>query len=130
MKKITYISVITFLSLFCIYMYAGTKGLSILPAEVSSAMKNGDASTLAKYFNSSIELEISGKDAIYSKSQAEVIIKDFFTKNPPSAFVIKFEGGPENSQYTVGTLTTSKGNYRVNFLIKNNLIHQLRIDKE
>jgi len=105
-------------------------GLPVLPGEVISAMKSGNASLLARYFNSSIELEIMGKDAIYSKSQAEMIMKDFFSKNSPVNFTVRFEGGPENARYAVGTLATSRGNYRVNILIKDNLIHQLRIDRE
>ncbi len=101
-----------------------------LPEGAVNAMKSGNASELVKYFNSSIELDILGKDAIYSKSQAEAIMKDFFSKYPPSAFVIKFEGGRDNSQYAVGTLSSDKGNFRVNFLIKGQMIHQLRIDRE
>jgi hypothetical protein len=130
MRKILYITALLTLPFISQSGHATDGESSILPAEVVNALKTGNAGDLAKFFNSSIELEILGKDAIYSKSQAEMIMKDFFSKNPPSNFINKFEGGHDNSQYAVGTLMTSKGNFRVNFLIKNNLIHQLRIDKE
>lgn len=133
MKKTAYILFIALVSLMGIQgTPSGTAGSAPenLPAGVISAMKSGNASELASFFNSSIELNLMGKESIYSKSQSIVIMKDFFSKYPPTGFVIKFEGGKENSQYAIGNLTTTQGNFRVNFLIKNQLIHQLRIDKE
>jgi hypothetical protein len=89
---------------------------------------------LSGYFNTSIELAIPGKEDIYSNKQAELIVKDFFAKHVPSNFVILHKGGKEDSQYAIGNLTTSSGNFRVTLLIKMRegkpYIHQLRFEEE
>lgn len=102
----------------------------MLPNEIAQAMKSGNAKLLSEFFNLNIELEVNQKDDIYSKVQAEIIMKDFFYKYHPTDFIIKFEGGKDSSQYTVGSLITVKGNFRINFLFKNNLIQQLRIENQ
>ena len=69
-----------------------------------------------------------------SKAQAKEIMRDFFNKNKPGSFKIIFEGGKEDSNFSIGTLVTSSGNYRVNIFFKkfgnNNLVHLLRIEKD
>jgi hypothetical protein len=108
------------------------------PAEIPSGMidaiKTGNAVQLSRYFNTSIELAIPGTEDIYSAQQAELIIKDFFAKHVPSNFIILHKGGKEDSQYAIGNLTTSKGNFRVTLWIKvkdnKPYIHQLRFEEE
>jgi hypothetical protein len=110
--------------------------LSAAPGDIPPAMieafKNGNTPELSKYFNTSIELAILDQEDIYSKQQAELIIKDFFAKHVPSNFVILHKGGKEGSQYAIGNLTTTAGNFRVTILIKQRdnkpFIHQLRFE--
>lgn len=105
-----------------------------LPTSISNALKNGNAVELTKSFNINVDLTILDKQDIYSKTQAESLLKDFFTKNIPTNFTIIHRGGREDAQYYVGKLTTSTGNYRISILIKGQaktaLIHQFRIEKE
>lgn len=107
---------------------------SDVPEGLVSAIKTGNARELAKYFNTTIELVIGDKEGIYSRPQAEQILKDFFMKNPltKDSFRLIHEVGKESSRYAIGNLYTTKGVYRVSFLIKtvNNvpLIDQLRIE--
>jgi len=105
-----------------------------LPASISNALKNGNATELTKSFNINVDLTILDKQDIYSKTQAESLLKDFFAKNIPSNFTIIHKGGKEDAQYYVGKLTTSTGNYRISILIKGQgktaFIHQFRIEKE
>lgn len=109
-------------------------GAPDIPEAIVVAIKAGNSKELAKHFNTNIELLILENEDVYSKTQAEMICKDFFTKYPPSNFKILFEGGKESSKYAIGSLSTPNGNFRVYFLLKvqNNisLIHQLRIEKE
>ena len=76
----------------------------------------------------------SAQDDIYSKQQAKLIIRDFFTKHVPTDFKILHKGGPDGSQYAIGSLTTKSGTFRVTLLVKekdNKLyIHQLRLEQE
>jgi hypothetical protein len=105
-----------------------------IPEGIILAFKAGNAAELAKHFNANIELVILENEDVYSKIQAEQILRDFFANHRPSSFKIIFEGGKETSRYAIGSLSTSSGNFRVYFLIKNQdgipLIHQLRIEEE
>jgi hypothetical protein len=98
------------------------------------AFRAGNAEELTKHFYNNIELIVLEKEDVYSKTQAEQILRKFFTDHRPSSFDIIHEGGKETSRYAIGNLSTSSGNFRVSFLIKNQdgsqLIHQLRIEEE
>ncbi|MBI5218452.1 MAG: DUF4783 domain-containing protein [Bacteroidia bacterium] len=105
-----------------------------IPEEIVTAIKTGNAKELAKFFNQNIELVIQNQEDVYSKAQAELIIKDFFSKNTPSDFTILHQGGKEGARYAIGSVKTANGNFRIYFLLKMKnyqpLIHQLKIEKE
>ena len=105
-----------------------------IPEGITLSMKAGNAAELSKYFYTTLELVILDQEDVYSKAQAEQILRKFFTDHHPTSFKIIFEGGKETSSYAIGSLTTSAGNFRVYFLIKDQdgspLIHQLRIEQE
>ena len=105
-----------------------------IPGEIVQALDAGKSSELSAHFNSTIELVILQEEDVYSRIQAEQILKNFFMEHPPSSFKVIFDGGKENSRYAIGTLTTSKGSFRVYFLLKMQsskpLIHQLRIEED
>jgi len=105
-----------------------------IPEGITLSVRAGNAAELAKYFYTNIELVILDNEDVYSKTQAEQILRKFFTDHHPTSFKIIFEGGKETSRYAIGSLTTSTGNFRVYFLIKDQdgspLIHQLRIEQE
>jgi Domain of unknown function (DUF4783) len=49
--------------------------------EVVAALKNGDATAVARHFDNTVEITIPDKSNNYSKSQAEMVLKDFFSTN-------------------------------------------------
>lgn len=112
---------------------ASVRAQGDIPQPVVEALKTGNTSTLSDFFSSSIELAILDQEDIYSRQQAELIIKNFFSKHMPTGFVILHKGGKEGSQYAIGNMTTSSGTFRVTLLIKmsNNkpFIHQLRFEE-
>jgi hypothetical protein len=101
---------------------------------ISHATRNGDAIALAAYFNSKIELVLPEKSGVFSKEQAQFLIKDFFDNHPPTSFQIIHEGERENATFAIGRYNYNKGQYRLLFLTKNNgneiRIHQLRVEKQ
>lgn len=103
-----------------------------VPEKIVTAFRTGNASELAAFFNSTIELTVNNKEEIYSKTQAEIILKDFFASNPPSSFTLLHQGGKETSKYAIGSLKSGTSNFRITFLLKsvnsNVFIHQLRIE--
>ncbi|MEP0712625.1 DUF4783 domain-containing protein [Algoriphagus sp.] len=81
---------------------------------VISAIDNGSSADLAKYFDSSISLNVNGQQGDYSKNQAELVLKDFFKKNPSMGFTLVFrsENNPSLSSY-IGDYQSAQGLFKV-----------------
>ena len=105
-----------------------------IPAGISIAIKAGNASELSKYMNSTVELLLLDKEDFYKKNVAETILKDFFLSYQTKDFIIRHQGAKNDAQYAIGNLSTSKGDFRVYFLLKkvdkDLLIHQIRIEPD
>lgn len=77
-------------------------------------VKSGNSKELVKKFAGSVELNIDGEEASYSKSQAEAVLKDFFDKNPPNAFEVNHTGESKSGlPYAIGEFTSRSTIYRV-----------------
>lgn len=131
----TRVIVLTAFLLFCFTVIKATPNESKdIPAAIINAFKTGNSDQLAQYFNSSVELLILTTENVYTKEQAEKIVKDFFVNNIPSGFTIIHEGGKQGSNFAIGKLTTNNGTFRVYVLLKTSnskqYIHQLRIENE
>ncbi len=86
---------------------------------ISTAMKAGSSKELIKFCNANLEIKMDGKTSNYSVAQAEVVLRDFFLKNPPKGFQYIHQGAsPEGLKYTIGTYTIDRGKYRVVMVIK------------
>jgi hypothetical protein len=46
--------------------------------EVLAALRSGNATQLAKYFDSRVDISLPNRSDNFSKNQAEMILKDFF----------------------------------------------------
>jgi hypothetical protein len=132
MKKILYILGFSLVLLFCMIPLQAQS--EKVPEGIILSFKAGNAAELSKFFHDKVELIILDKEDVYSRSQAEQIIRKFFSEHKPRAFKIIFEGGKENSRYAIGSLQTQGNIYRVYFLMKKRdgspYIHQLRIEQE
>lgn len=105
-----------------------------IPDEIVTSLQSGNDAELANFFNENVELVVQTHDDVYSKSQAQQIVAEFFKSNKPKQFSIVHQGGKEGARYAIGSLITSTGTFRVYFLLKNknnnSYIHQLRIEKQ
>jgi hypothetical protein len=102
---------------------------------MKDAVKAGDASELAKYINTSIDLNLEGEVNTYSKAQAEFVLRDFFKKHAPSDFSIVHTGSSKGGlQFAIGKYQSGADNYnvlmRVREVGKNFLIHEMSFTKE
>ena len=102
---------------------------------ISTAIRSGNPKNISKYFIENIDLKVIAQEDVYSKQQAEMILKDFFTKHPVKSFTVAHKSEPKaGSQYVIGTLETENGKFRIYFLIKTTgsetLIQQFRIETE
>lgn len=89
-----------------------TKELSI--DSVIAAIDTNSSNDLARFFESSISLNINGQQGSYSKSQAEIVIREFFKKNPSQGFSIVYssETNPNLSSY-IGDYLSGQGTFKV-----------------
>lgn len=108
-----------------------------VPDDLSQAIKSGNGTVLASFFSSSLELVISENNNLYedicSKTQAEMILNNFFAKHKPTGFEILHEGSRGELIYATGKLTTFSGSFNVTFLLRmksgKEIINQLRIEQ-
>lgn len=86
--------------------------------EVVAGLKNGDAAQIARHFDNTVEITMPDKSNNYSKNQAEIVLKDFFTTNGVKGFEVLHKGENSGSQYCIGTLVTKNGSYRTTVFMK------------
>ena len=86
--------------------------------QVINALGNGDATEVSKYFDETVELTLPEKSDNYSKAQALLILKDFFSINEIKSFEVKHKGEQSGGQFCIGTLQTKAGNYRTTVFMK------------
>lgn len=108
----------TLLLIPCLFLTAFTiQGGGI--DNVISALRSGNANQLSGSFDDTIELTLPDKSDNFSKAQAQVIVKDFFSNSGVRGFEVKHKGdSPGGGHFCIGTLQTSAGNFRTNVFMK------------
>lgn len=114
MRYLLYLLLISSVSTF-----ASEPALDI-SSDVAEAVKTGNASSVAKYFASNVDFKILDKEDVYSKAQAELILKDFFAKHPIKSFSIIHKGSSKNGDlFSIGVYESTSGKkFRSYFLFK------------
>ncbi|WP_162428154.1 DUF4783 domain-containing protein [Pontibacter pudoricolor] len=99
---------------------------------VKSAMKAGSSKDLSRNFSSVVELTLNGKEATsYSNTQAEFVMKNFFSKNAPVDFTYSHQGSSDKGQqYAIGTYTSKAGSYTVLVRMKDSKIQSMNFIKD
>ena len=101
---------------------------------ITTAISNGNADALGKYFDANVEVAVKDTEKTYSKAQAVKVVKDFFAKNKPSNFKQVHQGASkgQDSQYVIGNLAANTGSFRVYVFMKKNgstnVIQEIRFD--
>jgi hypothetical protein len=81
---------------------------------VRSAIANGSAHGLAQFLAPSVEVGFEGDKQSYNATQTELVMKNFFAKNPPASFDIVHQGASNDGiPYAVGHYVGRNGNYQV-----------------
>ena len=87
--------------------------------KITAAMKSGNSHNVAAFFDTSVEMKLIDKSAVYSKNQAEMVLKSFFEKNHVKNFTIIHRGtSTKGARYAIGNLETSQGSFRTYFFVK------------
>ena len=82
--------------------------------ELITGFKTGNAALIANQINGNASMSLNGINNMYSKAQAELVLKDFFEKNIVKSFTILHQGeSKDGAQYLMGSLVNVNGTHRV-----------------
>ena len=103
--------------------------------QIGLAISAGNATDLANYFNTMVDLSIPGKEDSYGKTQAMRILQDFFSKYPVKSYKSNKQGSSnDGSVFSIGRMESGNKIFRVYYLMKKSsdkyLIHQFQIQEE
>jgi hypothetical protein len=98
--------------------------------EITVAIRSGNAGELSRYLDNRVDICLPEKSDSYSKIQAEMIIRDFFSTNVVQNFLVQHKGSNGASGFCVGVLQTRNGDYRTTLFIRQKgdrqLVQELR----
>ena len=133
MKNLKQFAVVFFLLVGVVFMSAGqAMAQGGVMDGVKSAMKAGSSKDLSRNFSSVVELTLNGKEATsYSNTQAEFVMKSFFSKNAPVDFTYSHQGSSDKGQqYAIGTYSSKAGSYTVLVRMKDSKIQSMNFIKD
>lgn len=104
-------------------------------APMKDAIKTGNAKEVIKFFNANVDMNLDGEVAMYSKAQAEFVLRDFFKKYPSSDFTIVHTGSSKGGlQFAIGRYVSNSDTFDVVIRVKEvsgaYLIHEINFVKD
>ena len=105
-------------------------------ADISTAIRKGDAATLGNFFDAQVELATPASEDVYDKAEAIRLVKQFFAKYPPADFSQVHQGSSKSNdfEYIIGNMTSGGKTFRVYFYMRRGgnkyVIQELRFDEE
>lgn len=104
---------------FGLFLVLSTISLAETPDDCRIAIKSGNAKALTNYFANTIELVTDDEEGSYSKTQAGIVLSNFFKKHPASDFRYDHKGtSPGGLKYYRGTYVSSGTEFLVYFKMK------------
>jgi hypothetical protein len=85
---------------------------------VVTAIKSGNVTRLSPFFDTRVDISLPDKSDTYSRSQAEMVIGDFFNTNSVQNFKITQQGESGGTFFCAGLLITRSGNFRTTLFFK------------
>ncbi|WP_375585113.1 DUF4783 domain-containing protein [Cyclobacterium xiamenense] len=82
--------------------------------DVEFAMQQGSSKELSKYLDSRVEISFDNSKHDFSRSQAEIVLRDFFKDQPSQGFDLQQVGQTsETVSYLIGTYRSTGNSFRV-----------------
>ena len=85
---------------------------------VVTAIRTGNVSRLSPFFDSRVDISLPDKSDTYSRTQAEMVIGDFFSNNTVQNFKVTQQGESGGTFFCTGLLITRSGNFRTTMFFK------------
>ena len=99
--------------------------------DVANALKQGNASELVKHFAEKVSIKVLNQEDLLSKSQAQALIEDFFSKHKVKSYQTSHTSIVNgDQQFITGALDTTTGKYRISILVRGSVISQFRIEHD
>ena len=88
-------------------------------SKVEAAFEQNNADAVVSLAKDKVLINILGTEGAYSKSQAVLVVKDFFTKKPGNSFDFMFKGEQSNEgSFAIGTYISKGEKFRVTLHFK------------
>ena len=94
-------------------------GGNIPHVELEKAFNTNDANAVVDLAKEKVLMNILGNEGAYSQSQAKIVLKEFFTKQPNGKFNFIFKGKEADSgTFSIGNYVSKGTNFRITFQFK------------
>ena len=105
---------------FAFYLFSILTPFQSIPFnDIEKAVAEADANKVISYSTDKILVSIDTKESIYSKSQATIVLKDFFAKHPAQSFTFTIKTlKQENISFASGVYASKDAKYRITFQFK------------
>lgn len=106
------------------------------PSSIENALKTLKSESITPYLDKRVELTIADYSGMVSSTEAARRLSEFYSQKKPSRYKTNHDAQSkgEETQYFIGSLSTSTGSYRMYFFLKSKgsqwLIQELRIEKD
>lgn len=104
--------------------------------DVINSIRSANVPAIAKYFDKFVTITINSNQSVYSNTQGEMVLKDFFSKNTIKEFTVMQQGatsGGNDAKYAIGNLATNNGSYRIYVVLKHKesiyILQEIRFEK-
>lgn len=94
--------------------------LTIFPSQnvpysgIEDAIERNDSKGIIAMSKGKVIINVLGSEGVYGHSQAELVLKDFFTKNPGNNFNFTFKGkASSEGVFAIGNYLSGGTNYRI-----------------
>src|SRR5690606_4472566 len=102
---------------------------------IGHALRAGNAAEVSRHFGPSIDITIGNSSSTHSRTQGELVLHDFFSKNAVRDFDVQHISNPGGGAVTfvIGYLHTSNGRYKVSMWLRprdgGSLLKEIRFEK-
>ena len=127
--KFTILMKLFLISLISLFSFSFTP--KEITDDISNALKQGNASELAKNFADKVSIKVLSQEDLLSKSQAQALIEDFFIKHKVKSYQTSHTSIVNgDQQFITGALDTNNGKFRISILVRGSVISQFRIEND
>jgi len=116
MKRILYIALLSLfvLKISLLNLYSQEKSEKGFISQVEEALKSASSKELSKFLHSRVEIKLDNKRKEYSINQAEIVLKDFFQRQPVSEAEFIHDGNSAGGMiYAIGSYKSGNSSFRL-----------------